>query len=74
MKKCAQVVSCLAFLLVADRATAELSIKLSNRELTARSDVIVIGRALDSSSRETLKDLGRRTYCARVAIYQLYMA
>jgi hypothetical protein len=40
-----------ACLLVADRAAAETSIKLSNSDLTARSDVIVIGRALDSSSR-----------------------
>jgi hypothetical protein len=46
-----QVLCCVACLLAADRATAEISIKLSNRELTTQSDVIVIGRALDSSSR-----------------------
>ncbi len=53
MKRCVQVVCCLACLLVTERAAAEISIKLSNQELTTQSDVIVIGRALDSASRWT---------------------
>jgi hypothetical protein len=51
MKSCVHVVCCVACLLVADRAAAEISIKLSNKDLTTQSDVIVVGRALDSSSR-----------------------
>lgn len=51
MRRYLRVVCCVACLLVADRAAAELSIKQSNEELTRRSDVIVIGRALGSSSR-----------------------
>jgi hypothetical protein len=50
-RRCLQVVCCTVSLLVADRAAAEISIKLSNQQLTAQSDVIVIGRAIDSASR-----------------------
>jgi hypothetical protein len=49
--RCLQVVCCLACLLTADRAAAEISVKLSNQELTTQSSVIVIGRAAGSRSR-----------------------
>jgi hypothetical protein len=51
MTRSLRVLCCVACLLVADRADAELSITLSNKELATRSDVIVVGRAVGSSSR-----------------------
>jgi hypothetical protein len=51
MTRSLRVLCCVACLLVADRADAELSITLSNKELATRSDVIVVGRAVGSSPR-----------------------
>jgi hypothetical protein len=51
MKQRIPLVCCVACLLLADRAAAEISIKLSNQALTTQANVIVIGRAVDSRSR-----------------------
>ncbi len=54
------------WLMVAQRVGFEPLLGIENKELT--------GSPLPHDPLETLKDPGRRTYCARDAIYDSYMA